>query len=249
MIDLAILGLLAERDLHGYELSKRLTELLGAGASTSFGSIYPALRRLRRQGHVNEVAAGDRPSPVPMTGSLDGELAASRSAAEAPGSRRAKKVYGLTASGSDRLVQLLLDPAGCATASGFALRLALFRHLDSPGRQAVIDARLAALDHLHQQLCRTPQPGDRWQRLRRERELATVADERAWLTELSAISSSVSDTSGVAPPALGAPPLGNAPTTASAVRGGIDTGPGRRRGFGIAPPTVPGPTAPSGGNR
>ena len=50
MIDLAILGLLTEQELHGYELKKRLGELLSSRASISFGSLYPALARLEAQG-------------------------------------------------------------------------------------------------------------------------------------------------------------------------------------------------------
>ena len=57
MLDLAILGLLEERDLHGYEIRRQLRESLGLLANVSFGSIYPALTRLERAGAV--VAAED----------------------------------------------------------------------------------------------------------------------------------------------------------------------------------------------
>ena len=46
MLELAILGLLKEQELHGYELKKRLAETLGVGSGVSFGSLYPALARL-----------------------------------------------------------------------------------------------------------------------------------------------------------------------------------------------------------
>ena len=52
MIDLAILGLLTEQELHGYELKKRLGELLPGRASISFGSLYPALYRMTRKGWI-----------------------------------------------------------------------------------------------------------------------------------------------------------------------------------------------------
>ena len=48
MLELAILGLLLESPMHGYELRKRLTGLLGAFRAFSYGSLYPALRRARR---------------------------------------------------------------------------------------------------------------------------------------------------------------------------------------------------------
>ena len=46
MIEFAILGLLHEAPMHGYELRKRLTGLLGAFRAFSYGSLRP--RRARR---------------------------------------------------------------------------------------------------------------------------------------------------------------------------------------------------------
>ena len=50
MLELAILGLLLESPMHGYELRKRLTGLLGAFRAFSYGSLYPALRRMQADG-------------------------------------------------------------------------------------------------------------------------------------------------------------------------------------------------------
>ena len=57
MLELAVLGLLAEQPLHGYELKKRLSETLGPLWGISFGSLYPALRRLERAGAIEETEA------------------------------------------------------------------------------------------------------------------------------------------------------------------------------------------------
>lgn len=54
MLELAILGLLIESPMHGYELRKRLTGLLGAFRAFSYGSLYPALRRMRAEGLIAE---------------------------------------------------------------------------------------------------------------------------------------------------------------------------------------------------
>ena len=83
MLELAILGLLKEQDLHGYELKKRLTEALGPWSSVSFGSLYPALSRLERSGAVEAATVEPaEPEPalpvIPMTGSITGEVAAFR---------------------------------------------------------------------------------------------------------------------------------------------------------------------------
>ena len=56
-LELAVLGLLHESPLHGYELRKRLNLLLGWGRLLSYGSLYPALKRLLRAGWINEVTA------------------------------------------------------------------------------------------------------------------------------------------------------------------------------------------------
>jgi len=55
MLELAILGLLKERSMHGYQLSKRLTDSLGGFWRVSYGSLYPTLRRLERDGAVERV--------------------------------------------------------------------------------------------------------------------------------------------------------------------------------------------------
>src|SRR5262245_12033908 len=104
LLELAILGLLKEQDLHGYELKKRLGETLGLFSGVSFGSLYPALARLEAAGAVKAVDAYPAPPvSIPLTGSLTGELAAFR--ALSPGGRqrrsagrptRGKKVYGIT---------------------------------------------------------------------------------------------------------------------------------------------------------
>ena len=58
MLELAILGLLKEQPLHGYELKKRLGDTLGFLWGVSYGSLYPALRRLERAGAIEIVAPG-----------------------------------------------------------------------------------------------------------------------------------------------------------------------------------------------
>lgn len=54
MLELAILGVLKERPMHGYELKKRLSYLLGHFWQVSYGSLYPALKRLDKNGAVKK---------------------------------------------------------------------------------------------------------------------------------------------------------------------------------------------------
>lgn len=181
-IDLAILGLLLEREQHGYELRKQLAELLGARGATSFGTLYPALARLERAGYVKAVEANDRPvRPVPSSGSLAGELAAFRARrARATGGGRSRKVYGITEAGEARLRACLAEPA--ADDRTFAVQVALCRHLPPEQRLALFEARRAEL--VARQRTRPATGLDRYLRSLRDRDERSLANDIAWLDEL-----------------------------------------------------------------
>ena len=57
MLELALLGLLREAPVHGYELRKQLALRLGGLRAYSYGSLYPALNRLEAAGAVKAVEA------------------------------------------------------------------------------------------------------------------------------------------------------------------------------------------------
>ena len=61
MLEIAVLGLLNESPMHGYELRKRLATLLGTFRAFSYGSLYPTLRRLTEAGWLTEEPALDEP--------------------------------------------------------------------------------------------------------------------------------------------------------------------------------------------
>jgi DNA-binding PadR family transcriptional regulator len=152
MLELAILGLLHEQELHGYELKKRLTETLGPFSGASFGSLYPALRRLEAAGAVkaveaNEAAAPSR--PIPMTGSLGGELAAfaaRRRAASGKSPGRTRKVYGITEQGRQLFDELLAAESSSSDDDRtFTLKLAFARHLPPEARLGLLERRRAHL--------------------------------------------------------------------------------------------------------
>jgi DNA-binding PadR family transcriptional regulator len=146
MLDLALLGLLEESELHGYELRRRLRERLGLLANVSFGSIYPALSRLEASGAVEAVdeAPVGPPDGAP-TGSLSGEWAALRARRRSVGrGRRSRKVYRITPAGRELFLDLLAEPSG-EDARTFSLRLAFARHLAPEGRLALLERRRAQL--------------------------------------------------------------------------------------------------------
>jgi DNA-binding PadR family transcriptional regulator len=150
VLDLAILGLLFEQEMHGYEIRRRLRDELGLFANISFGSLYPALSRLERSGAVTVAAAGAVPSmPIPSTGSLSGERAGlrARRAGASLGTKRSRKVYRITDEGRVLFEQLLEgeEPAGADDARSFGLRLAFARHLAPSARLALLERRRAQL--------------------------------------------------------------------------------------------------------
>jgi DNA-binding PadR family transcriptional regulator len=153
MLELAILGLLKEQELHGYELKKRLSDTLGFASGVSFGSLYPALARLERAGAVKAVeASGSASLAIPLTGSLGGELAAFRARKAATRGSRGKKVYGIT----DRGEQLFEELLAAETQSSdddrvFNLRLAFARYLPPDARLGMLERRRA---HLLERLTR-----------------------------------------------------------------------------------------------
>ncbi|HEY2300925.1 MAG TPA: PadR family transcriptional regulator [Acidimicrobiales bacterium] len=153
MLELAILGLLKEQDLHGYELKKRLAETLGLGSGVSFGSLYPALGRLERAGAVKAVEAHQSGSMIPMTGSLGGEPAAFRARKSASPRPRGKKVYGITDRGEALFDELLAAGSGSSDDDrGFNLRLAFARYLPPDARIGMLERRRS---YLLERLART----------------------------------------------------------------------------------------------
>ena len=140
MLELAILGLLKEHPMHGYDLRKRLRGDFGLLSSLSFGSLYPALARLEAAGAVHELpperrsesTTSSRPlAAFTHAGSIAGERAAFRARlasrrtvpARSGGGTRGRRVYELTALGDDLFRRLLAaDDPKLEDGRGFALR-------------------------------------------------------------------------------------------------------------------------------
>jgi DNA-binding PadR family transcriptional regulator len=149
-LELAILGVLKEQELHGYELKRRLGEMLGPLSSVSFGSLYPALAKLEAAGAVKAVEANLAPlAPIPMTGSLGGEMAAfraRRSVARASKGGRSRKVYGITERGEQLFAELLATESRSGDDDrAFNLKLAFARFLPAEARLGLFERRRAQL--------------------------------------------------------------------------------------------------------
>lgn len=190
MLEMAILGLLKEQELHGYELKRRLSDSLGVVSGVSFGSLYPALARLEAAGAVKAVRANDSGPSIPMTGSLGGERAAYRSTRKLTRSARGKKVYGITDEGEQLFVELLAaeGQAGGDDDRNFRLRLAFASHLDHDGRIGLLEGRRA---HLTQRLAgsrsaveRGRQRLDAYSRTLAEHSAETTMSDIDWIDGL-----------------------------------------------------------------
>jgi DNA-binding PadR family transcriptional regulator len=122
MLELAILGLLKESSMHGYQLKKRLSETLGSFWQVSYGSLYPALKRLQRQGAVE------------MTFPQE-DVA------------RRKNVYRITPEGEE-MFRELLERAGheASEDGGFSVRLAFFQYLKPETRIRLLERRRSFLE-------------------------------------------------------------------------------------------------------
>jgi len=171
MLEIAVLGLLNESPMHGYELRKRLSNLLGAFRAFSYGSLYPTLRRLAEAGWISEEESIE---PV---------------GASAPRSRRGKRVYRLTAEGKEHLADLLADVGPEAfDDDGFGARLAFFGQTRSDIRLQILEGRRRRVeeqrDGMKSTLARTGERLDRYTRELHEHGLESVDREVRWLTEL-----------------------------------------------------------------
>jgi PadR family transcriptional regulator PadR len=66
-VEPALLLLLRERPMHGYELLERLPEVTGEEARVDVGNLYRVLRALEEEGIVSSEWSADLPGPAKRT--------------------------------------------------------------------------------------------------------------------------------------------------------------------------------------
>jgi DNA-binding PadR family transcriptional regulator len=206
VLEFAILGLLQQSPMHGYELRKELAQVLGGLRSISFGSLYPALKRLHAAGLIATEDPGPR-APLP---------------ADAPAltGRRGKVVYTITAQGKDRFEELVSQSGPETYDDGrlFGVHLAFFRHTAADARLRILEGRRRTVERqregLSASLARTRERVDRYTLELQRHGLESVDREVRWLSELidserRSSSGSVPERSGPgsdAPPSRSEPP-------------------------------------------
>ncbi len=175
MLDLAILGLLHESPMHGYELRKQLTTQIGAfRAAISYGSLYPTLRRLQAEGWITEEPATTPDTAVPPLTS-----------------RRGRVVYKITAEGKERF-QTLLAQAGPETFedTGFGVHFAFFSRTDQATRLRILEGRRRKIEErregMRDTLARAAERLDAYTLELQRHGLDACEREVRWLEELIA---------------------------------------------------------------
>jgi len=187
VLELAVLGLLSEQPLHGYELRKRLSETLGPLWGISFGSLYPALRRLEMNGAIEAAEPDDRAPVIVATGSVQGDLAAARGRRRPRSGLRTRKAYRITSAGEQLFDQLLTDERDDDERS-FALKLSFCRHLTATARLAFLERRRAQLTQRLAKTRRNPaRTTDRYTRSLLEHRVQSTQHDLEWIEELIAL--------------------------------------------------------------
>lgn len=191
-LELAVLGLLQETPLHGYELRKRLNLLLGWTRLLSYGSLYPALKRMLRAGWITEVTTAS------------------------PGvSRRQRIVYQITPAGTEFFASEITDVGPSAWEDeSFNMRFAFFSRTDAAVRLRILEGRRSRLqERLDKAMAGSRGAGaaDRYVSELQRHSIESVEREVRWLTELIDAERGQADRPG---PAVPPPPPVATPTAA-----------------------------------
>ncbi|HEU5002924.1 MAG TPA: PadR family transcriptional regulator [Actinomycetota bacterium] len=117
---MAVLGLLKDRSMHGYELKKELTATLGQFWHVSYGSLYPTISRLEAEGAVERIFP-------------KGDI------------QRRKNIYRITALGEETFSEALREQTAVSDDARFGFKLAFFRYLGPDARVEVLERRRAYL--------------------------------------------------------------------------------------------------------
>src|ERR671914_1325430 len=165
-LELAVLGLLHESPMHGYELRKRLNLMLGWGRVLSYGSLYPALKKMLRGNLIEEATAT-------MT----------------PVSRRPRIVYQVTEKGTAEFHRLMSEVGPAAWEDdNFDIRFRFFSSTDMEIRLRVLEGRRSRLqerlDRVQRELAMTQKEVDRYAAELQRHGVESVEREVMWLSEL-----------------------------------------------------------------
>jgi DNA-binding PadR family transcriptional regulator len=168
MIELAILGMLRGRPQHGYELKTRLLDL--GFSRISFGTLYPALRRLEKRDFIEALRQSGR-----------------------------RKAYALTEMGEAELDRILNSAEGDEDRN-FNMKLAFLRYLDAAARLRTLKRRrrqlVARLQVAQDAVHRSISEGqdDHYTTALLRHNIATTESDIEWLDQLIAFARTEQET-------------------------------------------------------
>jgi len=151
--------------MHGYELRKRLNLMLGWGRLLSYGSLYPALKKMLRGNLIEEASM---PSST---------------------SRRQRIVYQVTDKGTAEFHRLMSEVGPAAWEDdNFDIRFRFFSSTDMEIRLRVLEGRRSRLqerlDRVQRELAMTQQEVDRYAEELQRHGVESVEREVRWLSDL-----------------------------------------------------------------
>ena len=151
--------------MHGYELRKRLNLMLGWGRVLSYGSLYPALKKMLRANLIEEATAST------------------------PTSRRPRIVYEVTEAGHAEFERLMSEVGPTAWEDdNFDIRFAFFGRTDMEIRLRVLEGRRTRLQErlarVQSDLERTQAEVNRYAAELQRHGVESVEREVRWLSDL-----------------------------------------------------------------
>ena len=170
LLEFAVLGLLHETPMHGYELRKRLNAALGAFRALSYGTLYPCLRELLDQGLIAQAVGTEH-------------------AAATSGSKRARIVYELTAEGKEQFQGLVKDAGPTAWEDDtFDVHFAFFARTEAEVRLRILEGRRSRLeerlDNIRTRSAKNRERFDTYTAALERHGLDSAEREVRWLNEL-----------------------------------------------------------------
>ncbi len=123
-----LLGFLNRQPLTGYDLKKRFSISFSFFSGASYGSIYPALKKMEREGLVTQQMEIQDGAPN-------------------------RKVYSITAAGRKAFIEALTAPYHWEMPKNtFLMRLFFFAHLSPEERKTAVRSHLESLKETQRQL-------------------------------------------------------------------------------------------------
>jgi len=165
-LEFALLGLLSQGPLHGYELRKRMSAIYGPFRALSFSVLYPQLRKMSEAQLIAET--------VKESGGL---------------SRRSRIVYDITAKGKKRF-ETLAETVSPDTweDEGFEIRFGFFGPTSTKNRVRILEGRHRRLKEkaeiLRGELEKSPVGIDKYLEEWRRHSLESAQREIDWLEDM-----------------------------------------------------------------